>query len=119
MFSDTLRKINQVLDMHGILLIMITHPCFWPIYWKLYKTSWFNYSKEQYIEHNYSISLVKSMGKATFIHRPLQQYYNAIQNAGFNITNIIEPQPFGEIPNEYIYDYPRFLFFKCMKSQSL
>ena len=114
--DSTLSKMYRVLNKNGKLLIMITHPFFWPKYWGYQDESWFDYSSEQYIEHDFSISFVKSMGKSTYIHRPLSQYVNAIVSAGFSIEKIDEPYPTGDIPADYRYDYPRFLLFKCTKA---
>ena len=94
---------------------MIPHPCFWPKYWDFEKAPWFDYNREIYIEHDFSISLVKSLGKATFIHRPLEMYISAIADADYYIEGLKEPYPYTAVPGEYIYEYPRFLLIKCKK----
>lgn len=114
-FRSSLKKINNLMHKSGSLLIMITHPCFWPKYWNFEQEPWFAYNKEIFIEHDFSISLVKSMGKATYIHRPMDMYISAIKDANFEIEDIKEPYPLCIVPKEYQYEYPRFLYIKCKK----
>lgn len=112
-YVDTLKSIRKALERNGVLLVLITHPCFWAKYWKIDDKEWFNYEEEIYIEHDFSISLVKSIGKATYIHRPLEQYYMALSRAGYTIEKIKEAYPVGELPDGYKYDFPRFMLFRC------
>lgn len=114
-YLNTIKKLYSVLIPGGKLFIMITHPCFWPKYWGLQEQFWFRYNEEMYIEHNFSISLVKSMGNTTYIHRPAESYINGLIAAGFSIECIEEPYPVGNTPLNYDYPYPRFLFIKCKK----
>lgn len=113
--SKTLKKLYSLLIPGGCLLIIITHPWFWAQYWGYQDAPWFNYNKEIFIEHNFSITLVKSMGKSTYIHRPLSQYTSQLLSAGFIIEELEEPYPVGGMPDHYYYRYPRFLFIKCRK----
>jgi len=111
----SVQKIHSLLVPSGLFLIMISHPCFWPKYWGYQSEPWFNYNKEIYIEHDFSISLVKSMGKTTYIHRPLTQYYDGLIEAGFTVEKLEEPYPTSQTPDGYSYQYPRFLFLQCRK----
>lgn len=110
-----LRGIYKLLPSGGIFLAMIPHPCFWPLYWGFQNEPWFHYQEEMFIEHDFSISLVKAMGKSTYIHRPLSQYIQEIVSIGFSLKGIEEPYPVGPVPRGYSYSYPRFLFLKCRK----
>ena len=83
--SCSLQAIHNMLNAKGILLVVIPHPCFWAKYWNFETEEWFDYGKEIFIEHDFSVSLVKSRGKATYIHRPLQQYINEITSNGFQL----------------------------------
>jgi len=115
---EWLKSIKQIFDIlpnKGLFYIMITHPCFWPQYWRYQDKSWFNYKEEIYIENNFSISFEAEMGKTTYIHRPLEQYLTGLIITGFTIEKIEEPYPTLPIPDGYSYDYPRFLFIKCRK----
>ena len=113
--DNSLSVINNLLDEHGILLITITHPCFWPRYWKYQDEDWFEYNQEIFIQHEFCTSLSNPLGVTTHIHRPLEQYFSSIINAGFVIEEIIEPSPIKETPEEYKYEYPRFLYLQCKK----
>ena len=109
------KRIFELLKVGGTLFITITHPCFWPKYWGYDKEEWFHYNKEIFIRHDFSISMVKSIGQTTHIHRPLEQYVQKLVEIGFQIEKIEEPYPVGEVPDGYEYKYPRFLFIKCRK----
>lgn len=118
---DWISSVKSICDLmapKGHLLIMITHPCFWPSYWGFSSEPWYKYENEIYIEHDFSISLVKSIGKTTYIHRPLSSYIKGILSSGLDIEEIIEPYPVGKIPDNYMYQYPRFLFISCIKRTS-
>lgn len=115
LWIESIARIYRLLKPHGALMVMIAHPCFWPRYWGFQNEKWFNYNDEIYIEHDFSISLVKSLGKTTYIHRPLTQYFEGITSAGFQIEKIEEPYPVGPLPEGYSYPYPRFLFLQCRK----
>lgn len=114
----SLEKCFGLLKDNGLLLVMVPHPCFWANYWGYFSEPWFDYKSEIYIEHDFSISLVKSMGKSTFIHRPLSLYLNELICAGFVIEKVEEPYPIGDIPKDYEYFYPRFMMIKCRKKSN-
>ena len=116
-WNDSIHAICRLLDEKGQLFVMLPHPCFWSKHWDLDTSTWFNYNEEVFIEHDFSISLAKSLGKATYIHRPLSQYINTICSAGFILEKTEEPYPTKEVPPEYTFDYPRFLFMKFRKSK--
>lgn len=112
---NSLKNIYEHLSIGGSLFVMITHPCFWPLYWEYANESWFNYSKEIYIENEFHTSFSESIGITTHIHRPLSIYFENIKLAGFDIEMIEEPMPIKGTPIEYKFEYPRFLMFKCRK----
>ncbi len=112
---NSVRAISRLLTIGGKLLIMLPHPCNWPKYWGFENASWFNCNEEVYIEHDFSLSLVKSLGAATYIHRPLSTYISRICGENFMLEKMIEPYPQEELPDKYRYDYPRFLFMKFSK----
>lgn len=116
--QGTLQSIYKLLPSNGVFLTMIPHPCFWPVYWGLQDKSWFHYQEEMFIEHDFSISLVKAMGKSTYIHRPLSRYIHELVSAGFTIEEIEEPYPSNPVPAGYSYRYPRFLFLKCKRIEN-
>lgn len=109
--------IRKLLNDSGKLYVMLPHPVLWSKYWGFQDAEWYHYNKEIFIEHNFSVSLVKSMGIATYIHRPLASYINDLLVNGFRLEQVIEPYPIKCTPTEYKYDYPRFLFMKSQKNR--
>jgi len=116
-WQHSLTHIIDFLPLGGKLYFTIPHPFFWAKYWKYENEPWYCYSKELFIENNFSLSLVPNLGISTFIHRPLSHYINSLIHIGFSIEAIEEPYPVGDIPSGYCYDYPRFLFIKCIKAK--
>ena len=116
-WMDSIKHLYDLLSIGGVLYVTLTHPCFWARYWGFETEGWFDYSKELFLESDFSISLEKNMGKSTYIHRPLSKYINGILNVGYTIDLIEEPYPTSDIPPEYEYIYPRFLLFKCRKEK--
>ena len=116
---ESLKNINKHLNVGGSLLIMITHPCFWPFYWEYESKEWFKYSKEIYIENEFHTSLSDTIGITTHIHRPISMYFNNIKIAGFDVERIEEPMPIEGTPVKYKFEYPRFLLFKCRKREEM
>ena len=48
-FDHSIDAIFKLLKANGSLMIMITHPCFWPKYWKYESEPWFDYNSEIFI----------------------------------------------------------------------
>ncbi len=114
--GNSLNTIKSLLGPSGVLVFTITHPCFWPKYWKYEDEDWFQYNKEIFIESDFSTSLSPNIGKTTHIHRSLEKYCSIICESGFTIDSIIEPYPITTPPKNYKYPYPRFLLFSCKKN---
>ena len=111
-----LRATQNILADGGHFLMMITHPCFWPRYWGYEKEPWFSYKEELFIAEEFVTSLSPdTMGEITHIHRPLSQYIQELYAAGLQVKTIDEPYPVGEIPPNYSFDFPRFLFVLAVK----
>ena len=69
--DEVLKSIARILKPKAHLVFTITHPCFWPLYWKYAFEDWFNYKKEIPIEADFTKSLQKRTGfVTTHIHRP-------------------------------------------------
>ncbi|WP_176720436.1 class I SAM-dependent methyltransferase [Desulfuribacillus stibiiarsenatis] len=116
--DDVLSSVSKLLKKEGQFIFTITHPCFWPFYWKYADEEWFEYTKEIIIEAMFSISLQDtSEHLTTHVHRPLEMYFNSIERNGLKIDRIIEPLPTDEIANKYPkkWEYPRFLAVRCKK----
>lgn len=114
--NDALKSIHRMLVNDGVFIATITHPCFWPIYWGYFQEEWFNYEKEIIIESDFKTTFADKLGTSTHIHRPLNMYAESMVNNGFKILHIEEPYPNHTIV-DYKFDYPRFLLFKCQKTE--
>lgn len=109
--DSTLKSIKNILKKNGEFIFTIIHPCYWSIYWDYFNKEWFNYKNEIFIEAPFKISLDKTKQKTTHIHRPLEQYINALCKEGFVIKEMIEPLPDPETMSLFPTEekYPRFL----------
>jgi len=114
-WRESVRHLYEMLKVEGTLYLTITHPCFWARYWEFENEEWFNYNEEIFLESNFSISLKRNMGKSTYIHRPIANYFNGLVEEGFTLDLVEEPYPIQNTIPEYDYFYPRFLFIKCKK----
>jgi ubiquinone/menaquinone biosynthesis C-methylase UbiE len=112
------QSISNLLQPGGQFVFTITHPCFWPFYWKYIDMDWFEYNTETFIEANFDISLDHSKDLiTTHIHRPLEFYVNTLCQFSFYIEKMVEPLPNEEIAKQYpkAWKYPRFLGIKCIR----
>ncbi|GHT97045.1 hypothetical protein FACS1894142_0560 [Spirochaetia bacterium] len=106
--SDVLKSISGNLIKGGIFIFTITHPCFFPIYYKYNTEKWFNYNSELIIENDFTITNEVSSCQTVHIHRPLHLYLNLLNDN--NLTIIKSNELFGEN-----FNLPRFLLIKCIK----
>lgn len=114
-----LRAVARLLRSGGHLVLTITHPYFWPLYWNYAFEDWFDYKREIAIEGPFRISLdTSSKHITTHIHRPLEQYVRGIVQAGFVIDELHEPMPDAEVEAKYPrrWTFPRFLAMRCVKT---
>jgi ubiquinone/menaquinone biosynthesis C-methylase UbiE len=113
-----LQAVSEMLSSGGIFIFTITHPCFWPFYWRYADASWFDYKKELTIEAPFRISLDQEANIiTTHIHRPLEQYIDSLLSCGLTIEYLLEPTPPIQIMQQYPepWEYPRFLAARCKK----
>ena len=114
--QSALCAVARLLSSRGKFVLTVTHPCFWPTYWRYDKADWFDYSKEIPIEAPFRLSLDgQSEFITTHVHRPLEQYFSALHTCGLAVTSLIEPQPRGHVQSEYLrtWQSPRFLAMVC------
>ncbi|GAA5102517.1 class I SAM-dependent methyltransferase [Chryseobacterium ginsengisoli] len=98
------------LEVGGIILITITHPAFWPIYWN-YCNDNFDYLKEQKITKTYKTSNTTFDGfETSHYHRPISYYLKLFSNFNLKIIETLELRN----PNDTTW-YPRFLYFELKK----
>lgn len=116
--SELLHAISATTRTGGHFVFTITHPCFWPHYWKYSDEEWFRYEEEVPIKAPFRISLdpVTSYW-TTHIHRPLERYFTEVRRAGFEIVDLAEPMPGSEVARQYPYPwrFPRFLACHCVR----
>lgn len=100
---------------NAVFVFSITHPWFWPVYWRYSDAPWFTYERELAIEAEFNISLAETSLVSTHFHRPLQTYVEALHDAGFAIDRLMEPMPTREVEASYPmpWRYPRFLVARC------
>ena len=115
--QDVAQSIRAILPLNAKFIAVLTHPWFWPHYWKYYNKNWFRYQKETFIEAQFSISTRSTEVMTTHIHRPLEQYLSAFSENGFYLETIVEPIPSREVQELYPkpWRFPRFIGLKWVK----
>ncbi len=117
--EDGLLAINSLLIPGGVFSFTITHPLFWPKYWRYDNKRWFDYNREIVIEAPFVISDQGDVAThvTTHIHRPLNMYAEKLNRAGFHIVQILEPMPNSKMHDAYPrrWKFPRFLAMQCVK----
>jgi ubiquinone/menaquinone biosynthesis C-methylase UbiE len=109
--SETFTEICSNMRIGGRMLITITHPCFWPIYWDYFNDDGFNYLEEQKITKTYKTTKTTFSGfKTTHFHRPVNFYLNLFSK---NHMKLIKMQELKN-PIDKMW-YPRFLYFEIEK----
>jgi SAM-dependent methyltransferase len=117
-----LTAVRKLLAPHGRLVLTITHPCFWPLYWNYMSEEWFDYSKEIAIESAFRISLETYNGLvSTHFHRPLERYFHCLRATGFDLETIMELNPTKDVEARYPkrWEFPRFLAMQCLATISV
>lgn len=110
--DEILNSINNILITNGKLILLITHPCFWPSYKKYSEIKGFDYYKTLAIKEPFTITNDRNNEEESIVfHRPLEKYVNSIINAGFTILKMEEPSP----PKSIEWGYPHFLGIICKK----
>jgi 2-polyprenyl-3-methyl-5-hydroxy-6-metoxy-1,4-benzoquinol methylase len=115
----TLSAVSALLRPSGVLVATLTHPCFWPQYWGYARAEWFRYERETAIEAPFRISGVRRpAGLTTHFHRPLSQYFEALDANGFALQRLREPMPSPRLEQTYSrrWRFPRFLSLRCTRS---
>lgn len=118
-------EMYRLLKKDGYFIFSILHPCFvtpksgWvkntngdKVYWKVD-----NYFYEGVYEQPFPVG---AENKVLFYHRTLSSYFQAIQKAGFNIEDIVEPKPSEEMLMKYPFfeedlNISNFIVFKLRK----
>lgn len=83
------KSLNKILKTDGKALIIIPHPCFWPV--KHIKKGFVSYLLEKSYEIKFSTKGRKDYpANIIYFHRPLEKYFEYINKYGFKITDINE-----------------------------
>jgi ubiquinone/menaquinone biosynthesis C-methylase UbiE len=93
-YKRALKEINWVLKENGRLVIGTTHPCFEKTIYRDGKYHW----DERYFQNKtypiyWRMKRLTKYFETTSFHRTLSEYSEALYNAKFAITRIIEPKP--------------------------
>lgn len=102
----------SVLQDEGVFVFTITHPWFWPSYWRYDVADWFRYTDEIVIEAPFEISLDSGSGAvSTHVHRPLFRYIESASRAGLFLNELREPLPEPVVEARYpaSWEFPRYL----------
>ncbi|MBW1654923.1 class I SAM-dependent methyltransferase [Flavobacterium quisquiliarum] len=106
-----LKLIHKALKIDGKLLVTITHPSFWPIYWDYFNDNDFNYNKESRITRTFKTQNKIFEGyKTSHFHRPVSYYLNSFIETGFKV---VATEELGH-PEDNLW-YPRFLYLELEK----
>ena len=82
-------KINTLLSNDGKMILVLPHPCFWPI--KHLANHSFAYLEEKTYSYKFSTKSEKRYPSAVpYFHRPLERYINCIFDNGLTIEKITE-----------------------------
>jgi len=115
----TLYSVSNLLKIQGKFAFNITHPYFWNQYRQYEPNEIFEYYKEHAQRGNFIISndLHGLPSSTTHFHRPLENYFQSLENNSLIVENIVEPFPNRDemklYPNPW--KFPRFLSMKCTK----
>jgi SAM-dependent methyltransferase len=112
------KALARLLPREARFVATFCHPCFWPRYWGYETEEWYSYSKEIFIEAPFTISKRQTDVRTTHIHRPLEQYVNVFEDAGFKLECLAEPIPSAEIQSFYTrsWEFPRFLGLRWIRT---
>ena len=116
--SSVLNPAYELCGHRGSIYATITHPCFWPKYWLYESSDWFDYSKEIQIEAPFRINSDQLSNITTHIHRPLENYLQAVYEAGFvnvRIEELRENVRHRERVASNKLNYPKFLMIVASK----
>jgi 2-polyprenyl-3-methyl-5-hydroxy-6-metoxy-1,4-benzoquinol methylase len=104
--------ISKLISDNGIFLFVIPHPCFWPEYSGYAKLAGYDYGRELAVTLPFRITReYQNENLSTQFHRPLQQYFSALQKANFVVEQLIEIKPELEVETLYPtpWVYPRYI----------
>jgi len=118
----SLKCLAKLLKKSAILLFTIPHPCFWAIVKSDFERAAYSYEKSSAHILPFTISCDhEPLEKVPYFHRPLAQYSEILEKAGFAIQRLVEPFPDEQLMIKYnnsnsrTWEYPGFLIWVCKK----
>lgn len=82
-------KVNECLDIDGKLILILPHPCFWPI--KHIDDPQFRYDMEAgYCKRFNTKGRCDYKSNVLFYHRPIEQYLSLLRTHSFEVTTFTE-----------------------------
>lgn len=111
------RNLTDVLQPGGSLIATLTHPWTWPRYWAYEESPWFNYDSELFVQARWKISGAPTAAPevSTHVHKPIGRYVQALADAGFAITGLLELGATSHTRDgrSVSRPFPRFLLVKA------
>ncbi|MDO8612857.1 MAG: class I SAM-dependent methyltransferase [Dehalococcoidia bacterium] len=108
--ATSLQGVRAVLRPGGALVLTDVHPWFWRVYKGHEEVT---YWEPQTLIEPFTISLDPEPLPAQIVvaYRPLEKLCDAIVDAGFAITRLVEPRPDSDVEKQYPapWRYPRFI----------
>lgn len=113
--SSFLCSARSVLEPGGRLIAAVTHPKYWPKYWRYEAEPWFDYSREIFIRSEFRTSLSESGVSTLHVHRPIAMYESGLAEAGFRDIRSWEPMMPRAVQKQAGVDwlYPHFWFVQA------
>lgn len=99
----------------GRVLLTITHPAFWPLYWGYASSPEFDYSREVVIEALFKTRSRRYAMTTTHVHRPVSAYLEALRRSNLHVTHFDElrgPEGRDRFP------FPRFIGIEATVGQN-
>lgn len=124
--NDVFRQVMELLKSDGIFLLSVVHPFYTATYpladyrnvdkYATFGLRYFNRQVRKYIP---PWAKYCTVNHCISYHHTLEDYFNALRTAGFDVESITEPKPQGALkerhPRRYyeMMNTPIFLVFKC------
>ncbi|WP_230741690.1 class I SAM-dependent methyltransferase [Methanooceanicella nereidis] len=128
--ENAFRQVRRLLKDGGMFVLSVVHPFYTAQYplidyagadkYAVFQLRYFNHAIREYIPP-WSKYIEEGDGRCISYHYTVDDYFNALKDAGFDIDRMVEPRPLPEWKEKYprryyeMYNYPLYLIFKCKK----
>lgn len=87
--DDFFVSANKILSSSGKIIVVLPHPCFWPI--KHLKNNFYSYIDEKYYETSFKTKGRQDYPSTVYyFHRSIEKYYECMRKANFKIVLVEE-----------------------------